>query len=170
MTQSRSRRLAVDQVAAPSPKEQTRKQIREQTEAQIRRPRSQTGWTVGKPAYALLAGSLLALVGVLTDVRSLIRNPDTTPSPLAVCQEIVQPEAVLSRTQLADLLAVGERESRERMREIVQAPYCKLPDLEIRAGVIAEREAYPLEFDPDTWFVVLYEGEEYAGYDFSFHH
>jgi hypothetical protein len=125
---------------------------------------------VGKPAYALLAGSLLALVGVMTDVRSLIRNPVTAPSPFATCQEIIQPESVLSRAQLADLLAVSERESRERVREIVQAPYCKLPDIEIRAGVIAEREAYPLEFDPETWFVVLYEGEEYAGYDFSFHH
>lgn len=166
MTQSRSRRLAVDQVTAPSPKEQPSAQ----PSAQIRRRKSRPGWTVGKPAYALLAGSLLALVGVLTDVRSLIRNPDTVPSPLAVCQEIVQPEAVLSRAQLADLLAVGERESQARVREIVQAPYCKLPDLEIRAGVVAEREAYPLEFDPDTWFVVLYEGEEYAGYDFSFHH
>ncbi|NJP12002.1 MAG: hypothetical protein HC866_23115 [Leptolyngbyaceae cyanobacterium RU_5_1] len=28
--------------------------------------------------------------------------------------------------------------------------------------------AYPLAFDPQTWFIVLYEGDEYAGYSFSF--
>ncbi|WP_179228673.1 hypothetical protein [Leptolyngbya ohadii] len=31
---------------------------------------------------------------------------------------------------------------------------------------ISERAVYPLAFDRQTWLVVLYEGEEYAGYQF----
>jgi hypothetical protein len=50
----------------------------------------------------------------------------------------------------------------------VSEPYCKLPTLNVRAGVEAEREAYPLEFDPATTLVILYENDEYAGYRFSF--
>jgi hypothetical protein len=82
------------------------------------------------------------------------------------CQEIIQRSATLSRAELAALLTIPERESLDRIREVVPEPYCILPSLQIRAGTIAVREAYPLEFDPDTWLIVLYEGEEYAGYDF----
>jgi hypothetical protein len=52
----------------------------------------------------------------------------------------------------------------------MNAPYCRLSELEVRAGVRAQREAYPLAFDPQTWFVVLYEGDQYTGYSFSFRH
>jgi len=51
---------------------------------------------------------------------------------------------------------------------VIAEPYCTLSPVEVREGVTAQREAYPLEFNPETWFVVLYEGEEYAGFDFSF--
>ncbi|MEO1591165.1 MAG: hypothetical protein AAFU71_07735 [Cyanobacteria bacterium J06632_22] len=84
-----------------------------------------------------------------------------------LCQEVTQSTAVLSREQLAKLLAVPERSEKTTIREIVETPYCTLPQFEVRAGVSAIREAYPLAFDPDTWLVVLYEGEEYAGYGFS---
>ncbi|MEY2976123.1 MAG: hypothetical protein ACO3NK_09250 [Prochlorotrichaceae cyanobacterium] len=84
------------------------------------------------------------------------------------CQEVVQPQAVLSRENLAQLLTIPERDPRQRVRTIVQEPYCLLPSITIRAGVTAVREAYPLEFDPDTWLIILYEGEEYAGYRFIY--
>ena len=45
-----------------------------------------------------------------------------------------------------------------------------LPIFEVRAGVSAERAAYPLAFDPNTWLVVLYEDEEYVGYGFKLQH
>lgn len=121
--------------------------------------------SVWKPL--LVGGLMCALVGLLIDVRSVMplqkaeRNPD-------VCQGEVNSEVVLSREQLVQLLAVPERGTKQRVREILQTPYCQLPSLEVRAGVAAEREAYPLEFDPQTWLVILYEGEEYAGYRFSF--
>jgi len=107
---------------------------------------------------------MLLLLGVLSDVRdtwkpSLVSND---------CAEIVQPETVLSREQLSQLLTIPERDRKERVRAIISEPYCRLAQVEIRQGVVAEREVYPLAFDPQTWFVVLYEGKEYAGYSFVF--
>lgn len=105
---------------------------------------------------------MLAFIG-------FIANPSLqgTP-PKDACQEVVRSQAVLTRRQLSQLLAIPERDSKAKVRDIVQEPYCKLSQLEVRAGVEADREAYPLEFDPQTWFVILYEGDEYAGYAFSF--
>lgn len=114
--------------------------------------------------YLLAGGSMLALVGVMTDLRTVFKP--ATPSN--VCQQVVQSQSVLSRDELARLLNVPERDNKETIRAIVSEPYCILPQVEIRAGVPAEREAYPLAFDPQTWFVVLYEGDEYAGYSFVF--
>ncbi|MEM8806859.1 MAG: hypothetical protein AAGF01_12600 [Cyanobacteria bacterium P01_G01_bin.38] len=85
-----------------------------------------------------------------------------------LCQEVVAAKAVLSRAQLGQLLTVPERAGRQAVRTIVQEPYCTMAGIEVRSGVKAEREAYPLAFDPNTWLVLLYEGDEYAGYGFSF--
>lgn len=83
------------------------------------------------------------------------------------CQEVVHSEAILSKQQLAKLLVVSEGDQKQRIREIIKEPYCKLDSLQIRAGATAQREAYPLEFDPQTWLVILYEGEQYTGYRFA---
>jgi hypothetical protein len=83
------------------------------------------------------------------------------------CQEVVQPQSILSREQLVKLLAIPERSAKSKIRQILREPYCYLASLKIRAGVLSQREAYPLEFDTDMWLVILYEGEEYAGYRFS---
>jgi hypothetical protein len=114
--------------------------------------------------YLLAGSSMLVLVGALVDLRSMFKPPTISN----VCQQIVQPQSVLSRDELSRLLTIPERNSKEAVRAIVSQPYCVLPSVEVRAGVTAEREAYPLAFDPQTWFVVLYEGNEYAGYSFVF--
>ena len=49
---------------------------------------------------------------------------------------------------------------------MLKAPYCQLPNLEVRAGATAERFVYPLAFDPQISLIVLYEGDEYAGFRF----
>jgi hypothetical protein len=121
---------------------------------------------------AVLAGSLVAtLVLLLVDFQNLrswlLRSQDVQASQDA-CQELVQTEATLSREQLAQLLTIPERDSKERVRQVVEEPYCTLASLEVRSGVTAEREAYPLEFDPKTQLVILYEQNEYAGYRFNF--
>ncbi|HEY9880370.1 MAG TPA: hypothetical protein V6D29_18075 [Leptolyngbyaceae cyanobacterium] len=118
-----------------------------------------------KPGGYVLAGGsmMLALMAVLL--------PHPTKSPPAkanMCQQQVQPQSMLSRDELTQLLSVPERSSKDAVRQVIAEPFCTMASVEVREGVSAEREAYPLEFDPQTWLVVLYEGNEYAGYDFSF--
>jgi len=118
-----------------------------------------------KTVYWLTAGWGLALASFGLDIGQWFHAEAASQRDL--CQEVTQSTAVLSREQLAQLLAIPERSEKKTIREIVETPYCTLPQFEVRAGVPAVREAYPLAFDPDTWLVVLYEGEEYAGYGFS---
>ncbi|MBD2021775.1 hypothetical protein H6F43_16465 [Leptolyngbya sp. FACHB-36] len=118
--------------------------------------------------YLLAGGSVVAAFGLLIDPRALL--PPTQPVAAEVCQEIVQRQARLSRSKLSRLLTVPERSNKAAVRQIVQTPYCTLPPLRVRSGPTAQREAYPLEFDPQTWLIVLYEDNEYAGYSFSFRH
>lgn len=117
--------------------------------------------------YMLAGGSVVAAFGLLADPRGLLPPPPPTKT---VCQEIVQSKAILSREQLSKLLAVPERSNKAQVRQIVKEPYCQLPATDVRAGISSRREAYPLAFDTQTWLVVLYEGDEYAGYSFSFRH
>ncbi len=119
----------------------------------------------------LLAGGLMfALAGLLLDTFSLLpgRASSPTTTRLETCDTIIEADSQISREQLAQLLAVPERDSKARVQEIVAEPYCTLPTLEVRSGVSAERAAYPLAFDPTTQLVILYENDEYAGYRFSF--
>ena len=130
-----------------------------------------------KPLIAL--GLVIALVGLMLDshrVEVLISNALAFINPSqnqAVghfrqsCETDIVETAKLSREQLLALLAVPERDSKARIREIVQAPYCQLSTINVRAGVEAQREAYPLAFDPDVALVILYENDEYAGYRFK---
>jgi hypothetical protein len=108
---------------------------------------------------------LLPLVAVLMiDLRtgSLGRMTRRTEA----CQGAVSDGVVISRQQLAEFLTISERDPRTRVEEVLKAPYCQLPNLEVRAGATAERLVYPLAFDPKTWLIVLYEEDEYAGYRF----
>lgn len=138
-----------------------------------------------KPSAAaikpILAGGLvISLIGLLTDfngTKTLISNPvafaresrsgQATDQLSAACAGEITTSAQLSRAQLAKLLTVPERDSKQRIRQIVDQPYCQLAPLSVRAGVEAEREAYPLAFAPDKTFIILYEDGEYAGYDFK---
>lgn len=117
--------------------------------------------------YVLAGGSVVAALGLLADVNGLTTKKDPDRE---VCQEVVQEKSFLSRDVLAQFLAVPEGVNKEQVRQVVQSPYCRLASMEIRSGAISQREAYPLAFDPQTWLVVLYEGESYTGYSFSFRH
>ncbi|MEM1279905.1 MAG: hypothetical protein AAF827_14135 [Cyanobacteria bacterium P01_D01_bin.6] len=120
---------------------------------------------------SLIAGGVvIAAAIVLLDVRGMSAWFSRSQSQVneKSCHELVQTEAKLSREQLAALLTIPERDSKERVREVVSEPYCRLANLSVRADVQAEREAYPLEFDPKTQLVILYENDEYAGYRFNF--
>ena len=125
---------------------------------------------VTPPVKSLVAGGVVIAAIVLFDVRDMgawfaRSQPQVNEKS---CNEFVQTEAKLSREQLAELLTIPERDSKARVREVVAEPYCRLASLNVRANVQAEREAYPLEFDPKTQLVILYENDEYAGYRFNF--
>lgn len=115
--------------------------------------------------YMLAGGSVVAALGLMADLNGLL--PKSAPVK-EICQEVIEPRAVLSRDKLAQLLAVPEGAPRSQVQQVTQSPYCRLPDVQVRAGATTQREAYPLAFDPQTWFVVSYEGDTYAGYSFSF--
>lgn len=115
--------------------------------------------------YMLAGGSVIVAVGLLANPQGLLPKAASTKE---VCQEVVQEKAVLSREQLAQMLSVPERANKQAIRDVMKSPYCRLATIQPRAGITAEREAYPLAFDPKTWLIVLYEGNEYAGYSFSF--
>lgn len=122
--------------------------------------------TPGMPPL-LMGGLMIAFVGVLFDFRGELPGKATGNSHEA-CQGDVNPQVSLSREQLAQLLAIPERDTKERVTAVVGAPYCQLQSLQVRAGIAAERQVYPLAFDPDTQLIILFEGNEYAGYRFSF--
>lgn len=127
-----------------------------------RRPRRQQRYRLISSATLILFGFGLGL-----GLRFQAKAASTTQD---LCQNIISNQAVLSRQQLTQLLTVPERENRQVIEAIVEEPYCTLAAIEVRAGVEAERAAYPLAFDPNTWLVVLYEDEEYVGYGFKLHH
>lgn len=123
-------------------------------------PRSATGIQ-----YMLAGGTVIAALGLLIDPSALL--PKTAPSR-EPCESVVQPQAVLPRDRLSQFLTLPERTNADQVRQVIQAPFCRLPAIQVRSGATATREAYPLAFDPQTWLVVLYEGNEYVGYDFAF--
>jgi hypothetical protein len=114
----------------------------------------------------LVAGYLLATFGLPFNLSSSVPK-QRTPKLNLMCSEIVQPKAVLSREQLAQLMAVPERSQRRNVQAVVKEPYCRLPTLSIRVGAMTDRDLYPLAFDPQTSLVILYEGQTYVGYGFK---
>jgi hypothetical protein len=119
-----------------------------------------------KPDQLLLGGAVLAAIG-LALIQHEVEPPKQALDPNQFCQQIVQVKAALSREQLAQLLTVPERGDRTKVQSIVKQPYCQMSALNIRAGAITERVAYPLASDPQTWVVILYEGKTYVGYGFK---
>lgn len=117
------------------------------------------------------ASGVLAL-GLFLQVQGLpsfgSKNPDFACSP----DNPVKPQAILSGAQLVQLLNTKKGNSRESVRSLLKEPYCALPNLEIRAGTVSQREVYLLagddfvQFDPKTRLVVLYEGDQYSGFKF----
>lgn len=130
------------------------------------RPRSQS---LG-PKPIVAASLTIILASLLIDfdgLKTFLPATQSVGQP-ADCNTVVSDSARLSRDQLLQLLTIPERGAKEQVRQVISEPYCQLPALNVRSGVTAEREAYPLAFDPGTSLVILYENDEYAGYRFSF--
>jgi hypothetical protein len=121
-------------------------------------------------AKPFMAGFIVLAVGLLAVDGVPVRRWWSAARPQAVpgCEKIIRSNAQLSREQLAKLLVVPERDPKANVRQIVAEPYCSLPELQVRSGVVSEREAYPMAWDPSVQLVILYENDEYAGYRFRF--
>jgi hypothetical protein len=117
------------------------------------------------PRKLLLGLVALLTLGLLTDLQGLPSFGNRGGGQ--ACHQIIQPKAVLSREQLAQFLTIPEGADQTRVRQVIKQPYCKLANLQVRAHALSDHEAYPLAFDPQTWLVVLYEGNQYVGYDFK---
>lgn len=150
----------------------TKRRKAKQRPAQLQKPFQNVlnhwpSWPPKRPTWGLVgAGWGLAALGLLFITGTKFQASATDQK--SNCRHIVQSDVVLSRQQLADLLTIPERSEQAAVKAVVAEPYCQLADLELRDGISAQREAYPLAFDPKTWLVLLYEGNEYAGYAFSF--
>ena len=116
------------------------------------------------PKQLLAGAAALLALGLFVDLRTF---PSWGTKPGAdLCPSSASSQGKLTEQQVAKLLTVAEGDQRTRIRDIAREPACKLPSLQVRAGSIADREVYGLKFDPQTSIVVLYEGDQYAGYKF----
>lgn len=121
------------------------------------------------PRNILLAGGgFLALTALVVGPAPFLNEADQASSSQS-CQETVQTTSVMSRAELSELLKIEMPSSKEAVRQVIDQPYCLLPDAKGEDGGLLSREAYPLEFNPETWFIVEYQGDEYVSFDFSFY-
>lgn len=126
-----------------------------------------TGQPRPQPRQVLVAGGSMLALAALLITPNLSQDQAKDADPFT-CIRQEQPKALVSRDQLAKLLDTDLQAPKAAVLEFLKAPYCVLSAGKTEAGLPANREAYPLEFDPQTWLVVLYEGDRYVGYDFRF--
>jgi hypothetical protein len=120
-----------------------------------------------QPRQVLVAGgSVLALAALL--ITPNLNQEQAQEAGAFTCIRQEQPKSLVSRDQVKKLLETELQATKVTVQEFLNAPYCVLSPGKTEAGLPAEREAYPLEFDPQTWLVVLYDGDRYVGYDFRF--
>jgi hypothetical protein len=114
----------------------------------------------------VVGGLILLIISVLLDVNPAALWSEAEPIT-PECQGPTNPSGVISRQQLSQLLTVPIAAPKQDLETFLDAPYCQLamPGAE---SLLTLGYAYPLAFDPQTWLVVLYEGDRYVRYDFLF--
>jgi hypothetical protein len=111
-----------------------------------------------------LSATIAASVKLLWQFNpNLLRISAFTSTEEIQCTEVVTPDAVLSQERILKLMTIAEGTTKPRVRSLLKAPYCRLKPITVRAGIAAEREVYPLEFDPEIWAIILYEDDNYVG-------
>lgn len=129
------------------------------------------GTTKAQPEFWLAGAFLLAGLALLVHQSGLSTIGSgwrLTSVYRETCQETIHSGAVLSRSQLSQFLTMATPNPKQTVQAIVGVPYCRLSQIKGDTGVMLDREAYPMEFDPQVWLIVLYEGNNYVGYTFSF--
>jgi len=139
------------------------------TPAQVHRQHHPSRSSGGRHRQMLMAGgSMLALAALV--VTPSINRTNSAPSTGAadVCIKQVDKQSLVSRDELKAVIDLDPSTAKDKVRNIVDQPHCVLESRAAENGVQVEREAYPLEFDPQTWFVLQYQDGKLAGFDFSF--
>jgi hypothetical protein len=135
--------------------------------AKQRRPSS------SRSPWAQPSGRLVLASGTLVALATVFVNPgaDSSTSKQAsadTCIKQVQTESFLSRDELSQLLKLDTPASQEEVYKVADQPFCVLAAKDGSSEAGTERQAYPLEFDPRTWFVLNYEDGKFVDYDFLF--
>jgi len=108
-------------------------------------------------------GLVIILVAVGTIAYSLPPAPSAISSKAVTCAEVGSSAARISRADLAWLLEVPVGSDWAAVMKRLGTPYCFLHN-----GNDLSKVAYPSAWEPSTWIVVIYQGNQYAGYDLSY--
>ncbi|MBF2079268.1 MAG: hypothetical protein IGR76_12300 [Synechococcales cyanobacterium T60_A2020_003] len=117
--------------------------------------------------FAAVTASLLMLASFFSGKSPFTLRTQSASSPLR-CTQLVQPNQTLSREQLTALRNLDGQQQQADLQDRLGQPYCQIATISDSAGASFTGDAYPLEFDPQIWLVVLYSGDAYAGYQFEF--
>lgn len=121
--------------------------------------------TLALATFALVPQEQLSrLTGSLSPQQQSVHPWSINAEKAPTCQAVLHADQRLSRDQLTQFLSLAKASSQATVHETIAPPYCTLS----RAQQPQQREAYPLAFDPDTWFVVNYDQGAYTDYDFVF--
>lgn len=113
----------------------------------------------------ILTSSLLTIGAIA------LFTPAATAQRSDPCIQTIQSGATITRDELKELLELSYGTAREQIINKLGNPYCRLRDQSATQGGVVfdvRREAYPFEFDPEHWLVVLYKDGRYLGYDYNF--
>ena len=133
--------------------------------APVQRPPAQRPLGVLLGAVALAAFALIPQDRLFLSSQSVGQPPwASKQSQSESCHAVLNADQRLSRAQLTQFLGLAEATAQATVHEKIAPPYCRLS----RAHQAKQREAYPLSFDPDTWFVVNYDQGQYTDFDFIF--
>jgi hypothetical protein len=123
----------------------------------------------GRHRQMLMAGGGMLALATLVVTPSFNRTDSTSNTGAAdVCIKQVDKQSLVSRDELKAVIDLDPSAAKDQVRNIVDQPHCVLEPRAAENGIQVEREAYPLEFDPQTWLVLQYQDSKLAGFDFSF--
>lgn len=117
--------------------------------------------------FAAVTASLFMLASFFSGQSPFTLRTQSASSPLR-CTQLVQPNQTLSREQLTTLRNLDGQQQQADLQDLLGKPYCQIEAMSDSTGATLTGNAYPLEFDPQIWLVVLYSGDAYAGYRFEF--
>jgi hypothetical protein len=125
------------------------------------------------PGRLILAGgSMLALATLFINPNLEPKADDAVSTSRDVkantCIKQVEPESFMSRDELSALLKLDRPAGQAEVYKVIDQPFCVLGAKDGSTEANTERQAYPLEFDPQTWFVLNYKDGKFVDYDFLF--